>query len=251
VSRGVPLERRLPGLVWVLAQQLQIELPGLGFWLAPQLALQHLDRELVLLERRATAVLAQIQAHERAMRRLLQRVEGEQAHGGLNGALGRAGLALAGQQPGEGLERQLPQPLAFGDEPFLEQRLVQAEAREQIACIDRRGLLERLRRAFRHVPFEAGDVDVDHGRVQRKRLAFGDQDRRGGGRQRPSQGGERVAQAVAGSLVGRLAPEERGEPVARVGVAGLGAEVGQQRLGLAGGQVDGATRPESGLKPTE
>src|SRR5215470_6968302 len=49
--RGSTRAWRLLGLDGMLAQQLQIELLGLGFWLAAQLPLQQVDTGLVLLER--------------------------------------------------------------------------------------------------------------------------------------------------------------------------------------------------------
>jgi hypothetical protein len=60
-----------------------------------------------------------------------------------------------------------------------------------------------------------------------------------------------VAQAVARARVAGFSPEECGELVARVGVAGPDAEIGEQGLGLAGGQAHGAARVEPGLEPAE
>ena len=105
------------------------------------------------------------------MDNLLQRVEGQQADSALDGLAGRPDLALVGEQPGEGLQRQLTQPLPLRDQPFLEQRLAHAEARQQIARVECGGLLEGLGRALGHVPLKRGDVHIHHDRVQGERLA--------------------------------------------------------------------------------
>ena len=60
-----------------------------------------------------------------------------------------------------------------------------------------------------------------------------------------------MAQAITRALIGRLAPEERGELVAGVGVARPDAEIGEQRLGFASGHAYDGARAESGLKPTK
>jgi hypothetical protein len=60
-----------------------------------------------------------------------------------------------------------------------------------------------------------------------------------------------MAQAVARALVTGFAPEERGELVPGMGMARPDTKIGEQRLGLADGQADGAARAESGLKAAE
>ena len=67
-----------------------------------------------------------------------------------------------------------------------------------------------------------------------------------------AEGGEFVAQAVTRGLVGRLAlPEEGGELVAGVSVAGPDAEIGEQRLGLAARQGHRTAGVEPRLKLAE
>ena len=125
-------------------KQFLIELPRLRLGLGPQLPLQHADAHLVLLERGSPPPLAGIEPHERAVHRLLQGIQPEQPHRRLNRALRARGLALLGQQPRQGLQRHLPQPLPLGDEPLLEQRLVHGEAQQQVPAVQLGRLLQRL-----------------------------------------------------------------------------------------------------------
>ena len=60
-----------------------------------------------------------------------------------------------------------------------------------------------------------------------------------------------MAEAVAGPRVGRFAPEQGGELVAGMGLAGADGEVGQQRLGLPARQAQDRAGIESGVKATE
>ena len=71
-----------------------------------------------------------------------------------------AALRLLGQQPRQGLQRHLPQPLPLGDEPLLEQRLVHGEAQQQVAAVELGGLLQRLGSPLGDPLFEGHHVDL-------------------------------------------------------------------------------------------
>jgi hypothetical protein len=63
--------RRSPRATRLLAQDLPVELPGVGFGFCTHLSFEDGDTELVLPERRATPAMARIQAHQRAVDGLL------------------------------------------------------------------------------------------------------------------------------------------------------------------------------------
>ena len=125
-----------------------IQSSRLGLGLSAQLAPEHADADLVLLQRGASPALPRIETHQRSMRGLLQWVERQETDGGLDGALRRLALGLVGEQPGERLEGELSEPLALSQEPLLERWFVEAEPFEQLALVESRGPFERLCRAL-------------------------------------------------------------------------------------------------------
>jgi hypothetical protein len=74
----------------------------------------------------------------------LEGVEAENLDGGSRSGLEGPGLPLVGQEPGHGLQRQLPQPLALAQEPLLEGRLDEGEAAQEISRVELRRLRQRL-----------------------------------------------------------------------------------------------------------
>ena len=90
-------------------------------------------------------------------------------------------------------------PLAV--QPFLEDRLLQTEAFQKLAAIERHSLLELLRHAVFHEFLEFNGIDLDRRGIEGHRLPIGHQRLRLDIRQGLSERGERLAQAVAGLLV--------------------------------------------------
>ena len=166
------------------------------------------------------------------MHRLLQGIEAEEPHRRLNGALRARGLALMGQQPRQGLQRLLPQPLPLGHEPLLEERLVQREAEEQIAAVQLGRLLQRLRSPLGNAPLEGHHVDLHRHGVHGHGLPFDPQRWRVGVGERPAQRDERVAETTTRLIVALLAPQQGRELVAGVALAGSNGKIGQQGLSL-------------------
>ena len=142
-------------------QDLLVQRLGLGLRLDAELAAEHGDALLVLPERRAPPPEVGVEAHQRAMHRFLQRVQREQSQRRLHARLGGAGPALLGEQPRQPLQRQLAQALALAQQPLLERRLVDHEAAEQIATIERAGLFQRPGRPLGHALLEQGSVHLD------------------------------------------------------------------------------------------
>ena len=134
------------------------------------------------------------------------------------------------EQPRQGLEGQLPQPLALRQQPLLERRVLDSEPLEQVTPIERRRLLEPRGGAPGDQPLEDRDVDLHRTRVDRDGLSVLDE---AAGGQGPADLEQRLAEAVSGSPCGRLAPEQRRQLVTRLRLAGMEGEVGEERLVLA------------------
>src|SRR5262249_34869598 len=134
--------------------------------------------DLVLLQRCAPPALPRIETHQRSMRGLLQRIEREETDGGLDGTLRRLTLGLVGEQPGEGLEGELSEPLALSQKPLLERWFVDAEPFEQIALVESHRALERLGRALGHQLLESDGIDVHSCWLQGDGLGLSEKDLR-------------------------------------------------------------------------
>jgi hypothetical protein len=202
-----------------LAEDLLVERLRLRLRLHPQLALEHAHALLVLPERGPPPSLLRVEAHQRSVHGLLQRVQRQQPESAQHRRLDGARLALVCQQPREGLEGELPQPLAFAQQPLLERRLVERQSRQEIALVERARAREGLRRAVSEEPLEVRDIDADAAAIEGNRVPVEREARRGGGRQGLAQGEEGLTQAVAGRLLADPAPEQRSELVAGVGLA--------------------------------
>jgi hypothetical protein len=68
-----------------------------------------------------------MEPHERPVDGFLQGIDGQQAQRGSHPHLEIAGRTLAGEEPGQALERQLAEALALGHEPLLERGLVERQ----------------------------------------------------------------------------------------------------------------------------
>src|SRR5262245_62231076 len=69
------------------------------------------------------------------------------------------------EQPGQGIERKFPQPLPLVHEPLLERLFIDHEPVEEIAAVERGGLLELDRSPLGNQLLEAENVDIDRLRV--------------------------------------------------------------------------------------
>ena len=74
-----------------------------------------------------------VQTHQGPTHRLLQRVERQQSDSGVNRAVVVRIVPLMREERREGTPRELPEALAFSEEPLLERRLRHAEALEEVA----------------------------------------------------------------------------------------------------------------------
>ncbi len=211
-----------------LAQDLAVQRLGLGLGLGIELALERADAELVLAERRASAAELHVQPHQRAVHRLLERIEGEELERGLHGRLRRPRRPMPGEEPGQGLHRGLAQALALGQEPLLERRLLQRQARQEVALVQQPGLVERAGRPLGDEGLE--DLRVDGHRLGVERHCVAVEPEGVGSGQGLPERGQRLAQAAAGLRRLHVAPEQGGQLVPGVGLAGGHREIGQQRL---------------------
>src|SRR5207237_4991803 len=88
-----------------------------------ELALEDAKTDLVLLQRRRILALSSVEAHERTMRGLVERIEHEKAPRDLECAIEAALVRAPGEQRGERAPHDATQPLALGCHPLLEARL--------------------------------------------------------------------------------------------------------------------------------
>jgi len=217
----------------------------------PQLSLERVDADLVLTASRARPPQARIEPHERAVDRLLQGVEGEEAERSLDRRLRRPRGALVGEQPPERVERHLSQPLALEEQPLLEGRLPHARPGEEVALVEGRRAREIVGAARGRSPLELRDVDIDRRRLDGDCVALEPQSGRVGGGQRLAEREEGLPQAGARLGLWPLAPQQRRELVPGVGPARRHRQIRQQRLGLPGRQDDRRTRRQARLKAAE
>jgi hypothetical protein len=151
--------------------------------------------------------------------RLLERIEGEDAQGRLDGSLRQAGRDLASEQRSQDAQPQLVHPLALGREPALERRVLHHQTGQELSPVERRSPFERGERVL---PGRALELEHVHGKtawVQRHPLMIGDEAplaRRPEGAAQLEKG---LAQAIARLLVRPVSPEEPGQPGPQLGLA--------------------------------
>src|SRR5262249_6625431 len=115
--------------------QLPIQLLRLGVGLHAELTPEDAHARLVLPEGGAPPAESLVEAHQRSMGRLLQRIERDEPERGLEGALERRRPLLMSEKLGQGLHGQLSQAVSLSDQPVLEERSAEGEALEEIAAI--------------------------------------------------------------------------------------------------------------------
>jgi hypothetical protein len=199
----------------LVLQDLLVEALGLRIRIDAELALEDGDARLILAQRGAPSSLAGVHADEGAVDVFLEGIEREQSYGGLRRFGERVLLRLHREQPGQRLHGPIAQAGPFRLQPRLERLLVHVQAFEQVAAVERDGLVERRRRALAHALLEAHHVDLRHPCVERDGLALGLQARRTAG-QHAAQREERLAETVPRLLGGGITPEERDQLLARM-----------------------------------
>ena len=152
--------------------------------------------------------LGGIKLHQRAMGRLVHRVDRKNAQSPADRRLDpdcRGAL----HQAQEKLHGMLAQPLAFSGQPIAEATIPQRKPIQQVSSIEPGGALQRCRRVLRDCRFERGKVGFDHslGKADRARFCF--EKRRGA-----SGGGQELTQISARLRVRHVFPQQRGDPVA-------------------------------------
>ena len=178
------------------AKDLQIELLRVRFRLHSELVLQDTDAQLILAKRGPPTAKPGVEAHERAVHGLLERIQRDQPSPGLQGGLHRPGGALQTEQPGQHLEGQLPQARPLGHQPLLERGLLPREPVEQVASIEIDRLDKRLWRTGGGELFEGHRVDVDGVGAQGDGGTLDAKASRASRLHGPPQGEERLPKAV-------------------------------------------------------
>ncbi len=205
---------------------------GLGFRLDAQLLPQHRHAGLVLTEGGGAPALAGEEAHERAVRALLQRIEGEQSPRRLDGRLDRATLHLLGQEPRQGLQDQLTETVALGPEPALEGLLVDAQPVEERTFVERDGGSEGGGGPLANQALEARDVHIDGGGVDGDRLRLDDEAGIFCRREDLADTKDGLSEALSRLALADVAPEEGSQAFPRMRAAGPEGEICQEGLRL-------------------
>ena len=228
-----------------------IELLGRQLGLDGELASQDGDAVLVLAQRRPAAAELHVQPHQRPVHGFLQRIDRGELQRGLDGGLRAPGVARVREQSGQGLEDQLAQAFALGEQPVLEGRLGHREAGEQVPLVQGRRLDQSLRSREGDRLLERRHVHQDRGRHERHAVGVELKARAAGIPDRTAETEERLAETRASLRLRKVTPEETRELVPRVRLAKGNGEVGEQGLGLARRQAQRAARLEPGAKTTE
>jgi hypothetical protein len=96
--------------------------------------------------------------------------------------------------------------LPFDEQPVLEDGIMNCDAVEQIAAVERDRLLDALRGACAHQPLEGAHIRAHGRRIEPDRLPVGDDPRRIGRLQALAQAVEGVLQAVPRLRIAAVAP---------------------------------------------
>jgi hypothetical protein len=223
----------------------------LALGLRPELAPQGRRVDLVLAQRRAAPSGLDVELHQRAVRRLLQRVQGEQPQRGLDRRFGRSPRAVVVQQPGQCPEGHFVKALALTAQPIFERRLLDRQSFQQVAPIERDRLRECLRRAFLHAALELEDVDADGVWIDRDQVAVGMERFALGPSQNSPQRIQGLAKARPRRGVDGASPEQTCQLVPGVGLAGRHRQVRQEGLCLPGGKCQRSAGIEVGSKAAQ
>jgi hypothetical protein len=179
---------------------------------------------------------------------LLQRVQRQETEAGLDGRLGGAGLLLMGEQVAQALDGQLVQALPLGREPVVERALGQCQPGQQVTPIEPGDLLEGGGAAVGDQPLEPRHVHVHDRGVQGHARAVEDYAGPSGAGQGRPDSREGVAEVAPGLGIRHVAPQQGRELLARMGLAERESQVGQEGLGLPGGEDERSAGVELGLK---
>ena len=107
---------------------------GRFFGLDGELLIEPLRQIVIVPERGRHPTLTGMQAHHRAVGRLLQRIDLDDAQGGLHRGVGGRGVQLLLQLPGHQLQLALAQSLAFDSRPGVEvRRVADGEVPQELA----------------------------------------------------------------------------------------------------------------------
>ncbi len=126
----------------------------------------------------------------------------------------------------------MAQAFALGPDPDLERLLLEAEAVEQVALVERGRALQGAGRRRVDEPLENCDVEVDVLPDKRNYVAVGDQISRPIAVQGFPDRRQRLAQIGARLFLGAVAPKQFGELLTRLAAGASKREIGDQRPGL-------------------
>lgn len=154
-----------------------IEIPGFCLWLDTKLSAEKLDARFVLPQGGAPAAALRIEAHERPVRRLVEGLERQQAHGEVDSGVDDFLSHMLREELPQGLHRAGAELFTLDVQPGFEGLFVNGEAFEQITVIEAHRFLERGSVPLagetleaRHIHDDLGWLETDHIALSADRL---------------------------------------------------------------------------------
>jgi hypothetical protein len=210
---------------------------------------EHVGADLILPERGTSPPLPLVQPHQCAMRALLERIDPEQRHCVPDGRRNVAAFLVVREQRRVCAHRPLANELALGGEPTLERLLVDGQALEEVATVQRHGPRQRARRSAPGQLQERAHVTLHARRIEHHGARIADQ--RARSPERLADQAQRLPQRRPRPLRRGLRPEERRELLARLRLTGVDRQVREQCLGLLRGKTHRCSGADARLKAPE
>ena len=191
-----------------------------------------------LLERLRTTSRGREHLHQAAVGLLARRLEGEPAFQHVLGA-GQVAIGTArGGETAEQLAGGLRQVAPLGSEPGVERLLGDGDVSQELTAVQcGRGLPVIACRPAREAA-DAKGVDVERRRDEADGIVVADEHAPVGVAKRGPERRQGLPQVRAGALVAHLAPQQRGELLARLGAVRVQGQVGEQGSGLLRADLD-------------
>ena len=185
-----------------------------------------------LTQRRLRAAMPGIEAHQRPVRLLLQRLEREEPERDDDGPVAVAGLGMAVAEPAKEVDGAGVQAVALGEHPVLEARRPRIEAVEEVAAVAGRRGLQVIEGGSTRGGLEGDRVDFrgprrQHHLVGRRRQRLGAEARG------LPQAGQGLPETPACLGLVAVLPQHGRELAPGMRPAGSEGEIDEEGLGLA------------------
>ena len=211
---------------------LAVEGLGLRLGLDRELAREEFATDVELAQRRLRAAMPGIEAHQRPVRLLLQRLERKEPERDDDGPVAVAGLGMAVAEPAKEVDGAGVQAVALGEHPVLEARRPRIEAVEEVAAVAGRRGLQVIEGGSARGRLEGDRIDFrgprrQHHLVRRRRQRLGAEARG------LPQAGQALFQTSARLGLVAVLPQHGRELAPGMRPAGSEGEIDEEGLGLA------------------